>query len=889
MSKEIWNLGRVCGLSAYELYLRYIAINSPGTRPATEKEWLSSMLTMGNSMLLHIGKDYISGVHYRDIPLPSNCKICAANTIFASYFAGSGALASNSDTYTGFATRVTDYGPLISNTSESHPDGTTVPPTNTDTGDLTEEMKLQIPEYLKIIDGIVIQPGTWSESELKPPYCDFAPDLTSVPNIRISFKDAVNVPFFILLTGFSNKFVVQGMSGTDTATGSQSPEDGDFLGPWVFPWASKILFSVPPAFMEFAAANGYTRKLPSSATAITVVSNSLIDMESANPSVYYDSYYRDAGVSTDVTAINFTEASMSVFATYQASSASAPALYGLKVSAVSSAYKFYPIDTTAPGTIKMFSGSDAVTAAENIQSIPYNVGMYQDSDLVVYEIDTNVAVDSAYRHIPLSEDKTTDLAAWYMFNARDLWFYSDIGGVNPTAEVLQDIKVIRGTRVIRGHVSTEFINDFCVSYDTAIAACEPGKLSSSQRSYIDQLVAKYGETYVKQNYVFYFHTFTASLSAATTEGMFFPVNVNDRSMNFGTKLIATMNADHGFNFSGSPVSIGEQGEVSLPSSDLDYLGSLYNRASYGDPTATQYYSDGTTILFANHPVLSNVVKEYITQWYPYAAVPKPPVGYDDQFIQWFNNVKLISLVDANNEGADVLTAMGIHSDYHDLDLQTFMQYAATERDLSLPMSAITTATAPLVESTFFYNAAAINTIAAPDFSWESLSDPISASLHAIAKMSKLDFYRMAEIHLYIFSESGGTVTDTTDVTEEYTDKNYHTWSASGYSGLHQTSAVSLIDGAGAPLPTGGTAGTLDVDRITWDDLLNGLNQNKTIDLLGDVLRILKNSGGNYIQLANIQLYVSVSEPTGTIPEGSVGLGWGAGIFTYTSGAWVLNT
>ena len=45
---------------------------------------------------------------------------------------------------------------------------------------------------------------------------------------------------------------MQGVSGTDTATGSQSPDDGDFLGPWVFPWASKILFSVSQIKIYFS-------------------------------------------------------------------------------------------------------------------------------------------------------------------------------------------------------------------------------------------------------------------------------------------------------------------------------------------------------------------------------------------------------------------------------------------------------------------------------------------------------------------------------------------------------------------------------------------------------------------------------------------------------------
>ena len=251
MPKTLWNEGRCVGYSAYEIYLRYLAVEAPSLTPASEKEFMSSMITMGNSMLLRVGTDTISGVHHRDIPLPSSSKICAANTIIGSFFAGSGAVVSDADNYTGWATRVTDYGPLIENTSVSSPSGDTIPPTNEAIGDIPDSMKEQIPEYMKIIDGIVLQPGTWSVSDIQPPYKDFRPDMTKVPIVRISFKDAVTKPFFILLTGFSNKLLTQALSGTETSLDTDSASDGDFLGPWVYPWANKIILSIPPMFSEY--------------------------------------------------------------------------------------------------------------------------------------------------------------------------------------------------------------------------------------------------------------------------------------------------------------------------------------------------------------------------------------------------------------------------------------------------------------------------------------------------------------------------------------------------------------------------------------------------------------------------------------------------------------
>ena len=883
MSKEIWNLGRVCGFSAYELYLRYIALEAPGVTPATEKEWLSSMLTMGNSMLLRIGTDSVSGVHYRDIALPANSKICAANTIFASYFAGSGATSSDSADYTGFATRVTDYGPLIYNTSESHPSGSTVPPTSTNVGDLTEDMKAQIPEYLKIIDGIVIQPGTWSESALKPPYCDFKPDLTEVPTIRISFSDRVNTPFFILLTGFSNKFVVQGVSGTDTATGSQSPDDGDFLGPWVFPWASKILFSVPPAFMDFAASGGYTRKLPSTETTVAVENASIIDMAAANPSTYYVYYYNnpDPSVTCEITAIAYTNTSGSVIATYQQNSAVAPSIYGMRIdSGVAAGYKFYPLDVAAPGTVKIFEGDMAIISAEAVNEyLPHNIGMFRDTDLVIYEIDNRMAVGTEGRYIPVSEDRTENLAALYMYNTRYLWFYADYQV--PTQFSLEDIKHLNGIKAISGYVSAAFISKFCVDYDTAIAACAVNHICDGyqiQKGYIDQIVAKYGAAIARSDFGYFFQMNQPYMNAQPgQEGMFIPVHLRTRRICVGLSGAKIINISHGFNFSDHTVSVtsGNTG-VTLNRASTDLMG------SYWDHADGKVETDQTGVyVFEDHPILNEVVTEYEAYWKPQACVPKSPVSpvnYNDQFVQWFSELLLTDIYSTTE-----LEAIGVHSDYFNLSFQKFLEYAGTLRDMSLPISSVTADTTPYEENLFIFTKTAIAQIADVNFEWGS--DSFTAQLLARALMSKLDFYRMSEVKFYTFTGTANPVTIQSDETDVYTDTAFRTWAAVGYSGNHQTKSISLVDDIGSPLPTGGTGGNIDTDRIRWNDLLDGLNQNKAIDILGEALRTIRNSGDNYIQLANIRLYISATEPTGTIPDGSIGIVWGAGVYKHSSGAW----
>lgn len=255
--KQLYNEGRVLGLSAYELYYRNAKYYDPDRAPASEKEWLSSTLAMGSSLLLKVGttKDVTHGYTSYFIDLPENSRLTAANTIIASIFLGEAYVPEEDEHGWGWATKVTDYGKLIDNSdgpAYHYPseDGTYVP--FQAPGDLTDEAKDQIKEYAKIMDGIVLQPGTWAENENKPPHMDYTPDLSKVASIRFSFKDKITKPFYILLTGFTNKIVDAGESGFDSPVNSPSPADGDFLGPWQFPWAAKIIFTVSNAVLSYA-------------------------------------------------------------------------------------------------------------------------------------------------------------------------------------------------------------------------------------------------------------------------------------------------------------------------------------------------------------------------------------------------------------------------------------------------------------------------------------------------------------------------------------------------------------------------------------------------------------------------------------------------------------
>lgn len=887
MPGTIWNEGRVVGFSAWELYCRQVALTDASATPADEKAWLASTLTYGASMLLWVAPDNISGAHYRDFQFPSTSRLGAANTIMASCFIGEGGDIDS----VGWATKVVSYGNLITNTSESSPSGEvddtgTIPVT--DNGALSDEAITQIYDYVKIADGVIIQPGTWVAAEATPPAKDFIPTLITKPRLRLSFTDTVTNGFWLLLTGFTDRSILFGESVQGHSTSTSNPENGDFLGPSVFPWAAKVLFSMPLAITTQISAAQFSRKLPATGTEKSVVNAAVIDFESANPVSYYNTRFSDSAVDVDITQAFSIRGGINTLTAYQVDPILPPALFGATyASGAEGADIIGPIDIVAPGTTKIYSSTplDGQQLAEKLEAgAPNTIGMYRDSDLILYEINQTADIDSAGRYVPVSEDQTEDIAALYMYNTQNLWFYSMHADTTaPTVDDLKDVKGIQGIRVIKGHVSDKFIDDFCVDYATAIAACQAGRIGTGHRSYIDQLVAKYGQAYVEQHYKFFFHSFYSPvLDSEGKNAMFFPVNVDNNSLSFGTKFLSELNADHGFNFSGSSITIGG---VTVASSNSDYLGGFYNQGSYSSTSVSQMCADGVTYVYQDHPVLHNVIRDYDTMWQPYTGVPKAPVAYDAQFVPWFFNTAVADVADAT-----ALEAMGIHSDYRNLDFQSFIQYAATGRDMTISKAEAESTTTYTTQYTYFFKAEDITEIATTvDFDWEGHS--YTAKVYVEALMSQVEFYKMAEIHLYDFTLNDSSVVLGPDVTKDYTDRSYHNWVASGYSGTHTTKAVSLVNAEGNPLPTGGTAGKISAENINWIDLLDALNLNKSIDVLGDVLKGLKSnitsSGTNYLELANgLRFYISSAAPQDAdIPNGSVGLGWGSGVHIYTSGSW----
>ena len=265
MPKELYNEGRVVGYSTYELHVKHALSEFPDEEPATEREWLAAQLARGMSMILRVPRDTDQNVGYHRLvfQLPDKSKLVAANTIVGALFLGKCEFDDNN-----WATKVIDYGQGISNTEASHPesadksyeipyqrqhelgnDRNTTRPYELTAPVSTEAEKKQILQYLKIQDGLLLQAGSWfgEDNYPKDPYKDFRPDYHQVPSVVLTLSGPVTEEFYVLLTGFTNRTIIAGLSGTDTgSTQKIKPENGDFLGPEQFPWANKITFTTPP-------------------------------------------------------------------------------------------------------------------------------------------------------------------------------------------------------------------------------------------------------------------------------------------------------------------------------------------------------------------------------------------------------------------------------------------------------------------------------------------------------------------------------------------------------------------------------------------------------------------------------------------------------------------
>lgn len=377
MPKQLYNEGRVVGYSAYEQYVKHSL--SIGNEPSSENEWLASSLAMGTSLLLKVNFEAVEAPtntgEYCSFKLPDNSDVtsnlCAANSIIANLFVGSG----NSDgisagSYGMWATSIDSFS--LANSS-----GTTQYL-------MDKSTRKQIKSYMSIVDGYIEQPRN-SDGSVK---------LGDVPSINLKF-DPYNRPlvdFWILFTGFTDRSVIGGVSGLDDSVNTNSPENGDFLGPAVFPKAAKILFSVPPSFAQYYLQHNFRSDLYSvlgSGSSIVAIDSSVSDKtEDAKLSIQV---YNQDTIGGEAAAIIAARPHKNVPYALYGNSFRDTAFEDNK----GTQKYIYPLDIASPGTVKIFddsvdwyewSGQSAQDRAANVtRYYPYNLGMYRNYDGIIYQ------------------------------------------------------------------------------------------------------------------------------------------------------------------------------------------------------------------------------------------------------------------------------------------------------------------------------------------------------------------------------------------------------------------------------------------------------------------------------------------------------------------------
>lgn len=385
MPRQIYNEGRVVGLSAYEIFIREY-LSEGNKNPPSEREWLASTLAFGSSMLLKVPTvTPASGSEETAVTIdfPADSNLCAANTIIASFFNGdaklsaAAAVSASTGATVGLAywgEQVTDYGELISNTSTLSPSNTgsvvsyaTVPSKSSLVW--SDMLKSQLSDYLKVVDGIVIQSGVWStvDSANQPPQKDLTPDMTKSPQVRLHIHGTITEPFWILLTGFTIRNVVVGESGLDGSIATDHPEDGDFLGPACFPWANKIVFSIPVAAISSMLGGSYTRSIALSETGVgqtdTVDDSAIIDLKFASD--IYTTRWQDSLINYSVSELDKRGEGAAVLGIYPRIANWLRGLYASRITETGQAV-MEPVDCHAPGTVKLYHHPNPGTSEDDL-------------------------------------------------------------------------------------------------------------------------------------------------------------------------------------------------------------------------------------------------------------------------------------------------------------------------------------------------------------------------------------------------------------------------------------------------------------------------------------------------------------------------------------------
>lgn len=405
MSQEIWDQGRVVGYSSYEIYLKKHFEKYPDIDPPSEEQWLASSLAMGQSMIVSVPNTSDTPTSYweiiktdgdykvMDLYFSEKFKMVAANNIIGSFFSGTVQLHDSSK----FASWVASYGPLVGNENTIYPTGTkgekdaVDPRASVATSDT---MKGMLTDYMKILDAVIIQPGTWRTTGTPRPKTELKPDFTEKPRLRLLIKGEITTSPKILLTGFSYASQVAGVSKDNGAVNTSNRANGDFLGPEVFPWCSKVTLTIPTLYTEIAGGGGggvdlgtYGRQIPPGSPSgpwLDPNSEAMMDFTDWDPLVnYYNQYKteqdakhdptktyedRDPRIDMAVNGVETSKGGIQGFTMYSRSSTFPPVLYAHKFE-TNGTTSLIPVDSPSIGSAKVFE-NDLTNAKAYYRAYP---------------------------------------------------------------------------------------------------------------------------------------------------------------------------------------------------------------------------------------------------------------------------------------------------------------------------------------------------------------------------------------------------------------------------------------------------------------------------------------------------------------------------------------
>lgn len=427
MAQEIYNEGRVVGLSAWELFKREALSNGvdPDKIP-DEREWLASMVGSGASMILRIPSGTTKGVH--DFDLPATSELSAAGVIVANPFLGD----CDWDNTSNWAKKVISYSYLIENdaiTGHCPPEDGSYVPYDDEYSDAYHDTV--VAQFMKLTDGIVYTKyAKWIPTQADAPLTDIDPNFNeSYTVVRLYIDADITSDLYVMFTGFANKRILQSVSGhaileDDRSVGGSTDvthnnwANGGMLGPEIIPWASKIVFSVPNAV--FNSINSLTRTIPSDYSytipeggldinGITINENaiegtirpgSIIDFNTINLTDYYVKHDMESDILSENIIkgpFDLNEGLNILTAWYPGVTGSQlaseyptpspydyffpPAIYAVQATDDGS-QSLVPLDTAAPGTVKCFE--DSTQAYTYKVHMPHNYAIYHNADYDTY-------------------------------------------------------------------------------------------------------------------------------------------------------------------------------------------------------------------------------------------------------------------------------------------------------------------------------------------------------------------------------------------------------------------------------------------------------------------------------------------------------------------------